>query len=121
MAAGIPVLEVPVTVPKVHEAIADIAARYPEMVVGAGTVLTCDEARQCIDAGARFITMPGVCPGGGGLREAGGRGGVSRSADAERDHRGVECGRGFCEDFPGGDGGRAELRAGDPGAAARFR
>ena len=62
IAAGIPVLEVPVTVAHAPEAIADIVARYPEMVVGAGTVLTCDEARQCIEAGARFITSPGFVP-----------------------------------------------------------
>jgi 2-dehydro-3-deoxyphosphogluconate aldolase / (4S)-4-hydroxy-2-oxoglutarate aldolase len=61
-AAGIPVLEITLTVPKAKEAIADLTKRHPDLIVGAGTVLDADEARQCIAAGARFITSPGVVP-----------------------------------------------------------
>jgi 2-dehydro-3-deoxyphosphogluconate aldolase/(4S)-4-hydroxy-2-oxoglutarate aldolase len=58
-AAGIPVLEIPLTVPKATEAIADLAKRYPDLIVGAGTVLDEESAQKSIDAGARFITSPG--------------------------------------------------------------
>lgn len=61
-ASGIPVLEVPVTFPQAPNAIAEIARRYPDMVVGAGTVLDEESARQCVEAGARFITSPGLVP-----------------------------------------------------------
>jgi 2-dehydro-3-deoxyphosphogluconate aldolase/(4S)-4-hydroxy-2-oxoglutarate aldolase len=61
-AAGIPVLEVPLTVPQALEVIADLAKRYPEMIVGAGTVLDAAEARRAIDAGAHYITSPGFVP-----------------------------------------------------------
>jgi len=61
-AAGIPVLEITLTVPKAVEAIADLASRYPDLIVGAGTVLGAEEARECIAAGAQFITSPGFVP-----------------------------------------------------------
>jgi 2-dehydro-3-deoxyphosphogluconate aldolase/(4S)-4-hydroxy-2-oxoglutarate aldolase len=62
VASGIPVLEVPLTVPQACEVIADLAKRYPDLVVGAGTVLDADAARRCMDAGAMFITSPGLVP-----------------------------------------------------------
>jgi 2-dehydro-3-deoxyphosphogluconate aldolase / (4S)-4-hydroxy-2-oxoglutarate aldolase len=37
--AGIPIVEVTLTLPQATEVIADLAKRYPDMVVGAGTVL----------------------------------------------------------------------------------
>lgn len=58
--AGIPVLEVPLTVPHACEVIHDVAERHPDFIVGAGTVLAEDDARKCIDAGARFITSPAL-------------------------------------------------------------
>jgi 2-dehydro-3-deoxyphosphogluconate aldolase/(4S)-4-hydroxy-2-oxoglutarate aldolase len=61
-AAGIPVLELPLTVPKAPEAIADLANSYADLIVGAGTVLDADAARRSIDSGARFITSPGLVP-----------------------------------------------------------
>jgi 2-dehydro-3-deoxyphosphogluconate aldolase / (4S)-4-hydroxy-2-oxoglutarate aldolase len=39
-----------------------LAKRFPDLAVGAGTVLDADMARQCIDAGARFLTSPGFVP-----------------------------------------------------------
>jgi len=32
---------------------------HPKMIVGAGTVLSTDMARQCVDSGASFLTAPG--------------------------------------------------------------
>ena len=60
--AGIPIVEITLTVPGALEVINDLAGRYPEMVVGAGTVLDEKLARQAIDAGARFLTSPGFVP-----------------------------------------------------------
>jgi 2-dehydro-3-deoxyphosphogluconate aldolase / (4S)-4-hydroxy-2-oxoglutarate aldolase len=61
-AAGIPIVEIPLTLPEAPEVIGDLAARYPDMVVGAGTVLDENQARRCIASGARFITNPGFVP-----------------------------------------------------------
>jgi 2-dehydro-3-deoxyphosphogluconate aldolase/(4S)-4-hydroxy-2-oxoglutarate aldolase len=62
-AAGIPVLEVPLTVPKATEAIAEVARRFPGLIVGAGTVLDEAMAERAIDAGACYITSPGLILG----------------------------------------------------------
>jgi len=61
-AAGIPVIEITLTTPEALDVISDIANRYPDMAVGAGTVLDEDLARRSVEAGARFITSPGLVP-----------------------------------------------------------
>lgn len=61
-AAGIPVVEIPLTLPDAPQAIEDLARRFPDLAVGAGTVLDEESARRAIDAGARFITSPGFVP-----------------------------------------------------------
>lgn len=57
--AGIPVVEITMTVPHAVEVISRIAEELPEMVVGAGTVLDAETAERCVDAGAKFLTSPG--------------------------------------------------------------
>jgi 2-dehydro-3-deoxyphosphogluconate aldolase / (4S)-4-hydroxy-2-oxoglutarate aldolase len=39
-----------------------IMAKQPEMLVGAGTVLTPEQVDQAVDAGARFVVTPGFGP-----------------------------------------------------------
>jgi len=58
--AGIPIVEITLTIPGALEVINDLARRFPDMVVGAGTVLDEESARRCVDAGARFLTSPGL-------------------------------------------------------------
>jgi 2-dehydro-3-deoxyphosphogluconate aldolase/(4S)-4-hydroxy-2-oxoglutarate aldolase len=60
--AGIPIVEITMTVPGAVDVIAKLAIRYPDLIVGAGTVLDADTARRCLDAGARFLTSPGLVP-----------------------------------------------------------
>jgi 2-dehydro-3-deoxyphosphogluconate aldolase/(4S)-4-hydroxy-2-oxoglutarate aldolase len=60
--AGIPVVEITTTVPNAVEVIAQLTQNYPNFVVGAGTVLDTETARRCVDAGARFLTSPGLVP-----------------------------------------------------------
>jgi 2-dehydro-3-deoxyphosphogluconate aldolase/(4S)-4-hydroxy-2-oxoglutarate aldolase len=57
---GIPVAEITVTVPGALEVISDLTRRIPEMIVGAGTVLDIEMAKRCLDAGAKFLTSPGL-------------------------------------------------------------
>jgi len=61
-AAGIPVVEITMTVPGAINVIAELAQKYPDMVVGAGTVLDNETAERCLDAGARFLTSTGLVP-----------------------------------------------------------
>jgi 2-dehydro-3-deoxyphosphogluconate aldolase/(4S)-4-hydroxy-2-oxoglutarate aldolase len=58
--AGIPIVEITMTVPGALAVIADLVAAMPDLVVGAGTVLDVETARQCVEAGAGFITSPGL-------------------------------------------------------------
>jgi 2-dehydro-3-deoxyphosphogluconate aldolase/(4S)-4-hydroxy-2-oxoglutarate aldolase len=58
--AGIAIVEITMTVPNAVEVIAGLVREFPKMVVGAGTVLDVATARRCLDAGARFVTSPGL-------------------------------------------------------------
>jgi 2-dehydro-3-deoxyphosphogluconate aldolase/(4S)-4-hydroxy-2-oxoglutarate aldolase len=56
---GIRALEITMTVPGAVGVIAEAVARYgDQLLVGAGTVLDEEQARACIDAGARFVVSP---------------------------------------------------------------
>ena len=57
--AGIPIVEVTMTVPGAVEVISE-SARHPGLLVGAGTVFHVETARRCLDAGAAFLTTPGL-------------------------------------------------------------
>jgi 2-dehydro-3-deoxyphosphogluconate aldolase/(4S)-4-hydroxy-2-oxoglutarate aldolase len=60
--AGIPVAEITMTIPGAIEVIAQLARSDAGFIVGAGTVLDAETARRCLDAGAGFITSPGLVP-----------------------------------------------------------
>ena len=60
---GIPIVEITMTVPNAPAVIRDVARRYgSEVLVGAGTVLSPEQAKLCIDAGAEFLVSPGLSP-----------------------------------------------------------
>jgi 2-dehydro-3-deoxyphosphogluconate aldolase/(4S)-4-hydroxy-2-oxoglutarate aldolase len=40
--------------------IADLARNSPDVIVGAGTVFDTETAGRCLDAGAKFLTSPGL-------------------------------------------------------------
>ncbi len=58
---GIPILEITLTVPGAVAVIAKLSKRYgDEVLVGGGTVLDAESARDCIAAGAQFIVSPSL-------------------------------------------------------------
>lgn len=57
---GISIVEITMTVPGALEIIADVARNDPDMIVGAGTLFDLETARKCLDAGAKFLTSPGL-------------------------------------------------------------
>jgi 2-dehydro-3-deoxyphosphogluconate aldolase/(4S)-4-hydroxy-2-oxoglutarate aldolase len=59
IAGGLPCAEITFRTAAAQESIGVLASRFPEMLVGAGTVLTVEQARQAVDAGARFLVTPG--------------------------------------------------------------
>ena len=62
VAGGLPVAEVTFRTAAGEAAIRAISREVPEMLVGAGTVLTHDQLDRALDAGARFIVSPGFNP-----------------------------------------------------------
>lgn len=59
---GLPAAEITFRTAAAEGAIRAIKAAYPEMLVGAGTVLTDEQADRAIAAGASFIVSPGLNP-----------------------------------------------------------
>lgn len=58
--AGIPIVEVTMTVPGAIDLIAQLVRTQPDMIVGAGTVFDTSTAEQCIGAGVQFLTSTGL-------------------------------------------------------------
>ena len=59
---GLPLAEVTFRTAAAADAIRNIATEMPEMLVGAGTVLTTEQVDKAIEAGAKFIVSPGFNP-----------------------------------------------------------
>lgn len=59
---GLPVAEVTFRTAAAEESIKKMAAAYPDMLVGAGTVLTIEQVDRAVAAGAKFIVSPGFDP-----------------------------------------------------------
>ena len=59
---GLPCAEVTFRTAAAAEAISIMTKAHPDMVVGAGTVLTTDQVDQAVEAGAKFIVSPGLNP-----------------------------------------------------------
>ncbi len=59
---GLPCAEVTFRTDAAEESIRLIAKNFPDMFVGAGTVLTVEQADRAFNAGAKFIVSPGLNP-----------------------------------------------------------
>lgn len=59
---GLPCAEVTFRTDAAEESIRIMSEQFPEMLVGAGTVLTTDQVDRAVAAGAKFIVSPGLNP-----------------------------------------------------------
>ncbi len=59
---GLPCAEVTFRTDAAEESIRAIARKFPDMFVGAGTVLNIEQVDRAIGAGAKFIVSPGLNP-----------------------------------------------------------
>lgn len=62
IAGGLPCAEVTFRTDAAEESIRIISEKYPEMLVGAGTVLTTEQVDRALAAGAKFMVSPGLNP-----------------------------------------------------------
>lgn len=59
---GLPCAEVTFRTAAAEESIRIMSTKYPDMLVGAGTVLTIEQVDKAVAAGAKFIVSPGFDP-----------------------------------------------------------
>lgn len=122
LASGVSTIEITLRTPAALGAIRAIADAAPEMVVGAGTVLSEDDLKAAADAGARYALSPGATPK---LMKAAHKGsipfipGVATSSEIMR---GMERGYTCFKFFPAEQaGGAAALKSiGAPLPSVRF-
>ncbi|CUR57516.1 multifunctional 4-hydroxy-2-oxoglutarate aldolase and 2-dehydro-3-deoxy-phosphogluconate aldolase [metagenome] len=62
VAGGLPVIELTLRTPVALDAIRAIAEEVPEILIGAGTIVTPSQAAQAKAAGAQFLVSPGATP-----------------------------------------------------------
>ena len=62
MNGGLPAAEVTFRTDAAEESIRIMASKFPDMLVGAGTVLSVDQVKRAVNAGAKFIVSPGFDP-----------------------------------------------------------
>lgn len=59
LAGGLDIMEITMRTDAAIQAIKNVAEGCPEMLVGAGTVLTLEKCKEAVDSGAKFIVSPG--------------------------------------------------------------
>lgn len=57
---GLPVAEITFRTSAAEESIRTAAREFPDMIVGAGTVINVEQAKRAVDAGASFLVSPGI-------------------------------------------------------------
>ena len=62
MEGGLPCAEVTFRTAAAEDSIKAMAKEFPDMLVGAGTVLTIEQVDRAVNAGAKFIVSPGINP-----------------------------------------------------------
>ena len=72
LAGGVDVMEITFRTAAAADSIHAVSESCPDMLVGAGTVITLEQCKQAVERGAKFIVAPGFDPevvswcGGGG-------------------------------------------------------
>ena len=62
LAGGVDVMEITMRTAAGLDSIRTGSAECPDMLVGAGTVITLEQCKACVEAGAKFIVSPGFDP-----------------------------------------------------------
>lgn len=57
---GLPVAEITFRTSAAEESIRTAVRKFPNMMVGAGTVINVEQAKRAVDAGASFLVSPGI-------------------------------------------------------------
>lgn len=110
-AAGLPVMEVAFTLPQAEQVVAALRRRFPDVLVGAGTVTDEATAERAVAAGAQFLLSPALSPG---MVAVARRRGVLAVPGAYTPHEvwtALQAGAELVKIFPAESGGPAHIRA----------
>jgi 2-dehydro-3-deoxyphosphogluconate aldolase/(4S)-4-hydroxy-2-oxoglutarate aldolase len=61
-ASGLSLIELTMTVPGALELLSELTRSHHRLILGAGSIRDVETARRCLDAGAAFLTSPGLIP-----------------------------------------------------------
>jgi 2-dehydro-3-deoxyphosphogluconate aldolase / (4S)-4-hydroxy-2-oxoglutarate aldolase len=112
LAGGLPLAEITFRTAAAEEVIRTLAERVPELIVGAGTILTTEQAGKAIQAGARFIVSPGFNPKVVSCCREQGVPVIPGVNSPTQIEAAMECGLGVLKFFPAEEsGGAAFLKA----------
>lgn len=109
--AGLDIIEITFTVPNAPSVIERLRARFPAVLVGAGTVTNGPDAERAIEAGAEFLLSPALSPG---MVQAAHRHGILAVPGAYTPTEvisALEGGAQMIKIFPAEIGGPAHIRA----------
>jgi len=110
--AGFTTVEIALTTPGAAQLIADLRSRTAQtFLVGAGTVLDDQQARQCLDAGADYLVSPCTTPGIAALAHEAGRAVLLGAFTPSEVHAAVREGSDIVKLFPASSGGPSHLAA----------
>lgn len=112
LAGGLPLAEITFRTAAAEEVIRTLTEGMPELIVGAGTVLTTGQAQKAILAGARFIVSPGFNPKVVSFCREQGVPVIPGVNSPTQIEAAMECGLGVMKFFPAEEsGGAAFLKA----------
>ena len=60
LAGGVDVMEITFRTAAAADSIKAVAENCPDMLVGAGTVITLEQCKKAVECGAKFIVSPGL-------------------------------------------------------------
>ena len=106
---GLGIIEVTFRTDAAPEAVARILRACPEMVVGAGTVVTEDQAKRCLDLGVSFGVAPGFNPATVGRFQEHGIPFLPGVASPSEIEAAFACGCSLLKFFPAGASGGPQM------------
>ncbi|HKV43551.1 MAG TPA: bifunctional 4-hydroxy-2-oxoglutarate aldolase/2-dehydro-3-deoxy-phosphogluconate aldolase [bacterium] len=109
--SGLGVIEVTFTVPDAAAVIRGLRAKFPNVLVGAGTVTHAEAAEQAVDAGAQFLLSPSLSPEMGAVARRQGVLAVPGAFTPTEVVQALDSGAELVKIFPAETGGPRHIRA----------
>ncbi len=90
--SGFAIIEVPLNSPEPLQSITTLTRQFPQILIGAGTVLNVQQVKEVHAAGGRLVVAPNFNPARGGACLGAEHGGAARCGHAHRSLCRTRCG-----------------------------